>query len=95
MLLSHGGGFLPCAAYRFAGLTSTVLDPDRKTEDNHYLETYLDHTPGQAEAIDRGNAEVLFPRLARWPSRTALLAHEELRGACAYTPGATFPWRGP
>ncbi|MFJ9173494.1 hypothetical protein [Streptomyces sp. NPDC102360] len=28
------------------------------------LPTYPDSTPGQAEAIDRKGAEVLFPRLA-------------------------------
>lgn len=115
VILSHGGGFLPYAAYRFSGLTSTVVDPDRKAEDilrdlkrfyfdtalsaspsalpallafaepghvlygsdwpfapqnagtyyNEYLEAYPHYAPGQAEAIDRGNAEVLFPRLAR------------------------------
>ncbi|MBO3675252.1 amidohydrolase family protein [Streptomyces sp. NEAU-YJ-81] len=115
VILSHGGGFLPYAAYRFSGLTSTVVDREREAEDilrdlkrfyfdtalsaspsalpallafaepghvlygsdwpfapqdagtyyNHYLETYPDYTPGQAEAIDRGNAEALFPRLAR------------------------------
>ncbi|BBJ43912.1 amidohydrolase [Streptomyces antimycoticus] len=115
VILSHGGGFLPYAAYRFSGLTSTVVDRERNAEDilrdlkrfyfdtalsaspsalpallafaepghvlygsdwpfapqdagtyyNHYLETYPDYDPGQAEAIDRGNAEALFPRLVR------------------------------
>ncbi|MGW5126776.1 amidohydrolase family protein [Streptomyces sp. NPDC004069] len=115
VILSHGGGFLPYAAYRFSGLTSTVVDPDCEAEDvlrdlkrfyfdtalsaspsalpallafaepghvlygsdwpfapqeagtyyNHFLETYPDFTPGQVEAINRKNAEVLFPRLAR------------------------------
>ncbi|ASQ94578.1 amidohydrolase family protein [Streptomyces sp. 11-1-2] len=115
VILSHGGGFLPYAAYRFSGLTSTVVDREREAGDilrdlkrfyfdtalsaspsalpallafaepghvlygsdwpfapqdagtyyNHYLETYPDYAPGQAEAIDRGNAEALFPRLAR------------------------------
>ncbi|AQW50673.1 amidohydrolase family protein [Streptomyces violaceusniger] len=115
VILSHGGGFLPYAAYRFSGLTSTVVDREREAEDilrdlkrfyfdtalsaspsalpalltfaepghvlygsdwpfapqdagtyyNHYLETYPDYAPGQAEAIDRGNAEALFPRLVR------------------------------
>jgi predicted TIM-barrel fold metal-dependent hydrolase len=115
VILSHGGGFLPYAAYRFSGLTSTVVDRGREADDilrdmkrfyfdtalsaspsalpallafaepghvlygsdwpfapqeagsyyNHFLETYPDFTPGQAEAIDRGNAEALFPRLAR------------------------------
>ncbi|MFG2222471.1 amidohydrolase family protein [Streptomyces sp. NPDC048644] len=115
VILSHGGGFLPYAAYRFAGLTSTVTDTGRTADDvirdlkrfhfdtalaagpsalpallafaepghvlygsdwpfapqeagsyyNHFLETYPDFTPGQAEAINRGSAETLFPRLAR------------------------------
>ncbi|MFD0919479.1 amidohydrolase family protein [Saccharopolyspora rosea] len=114
-ILSHGGGFLPYAAYRFTGLTSTVVDPDRDADDmlrdlkrfyfdtalsaspsalpallafaepghvlygsdwpfaprnagsyyDHFLETYPDFSPGQAEATDRGSAETLFPRLAR------------------------------
>nr|WTB08001.1 amidohydrolase family protein [Streptomyces antimycoticus] len=38
---------------------------DAGTYYNHYLETYPDYAPGQAEAIDRGNAEALFPRLVR------------------------------
>ncbi|MFH9426519.1 amidohydrolase family protein [Streptomyces sp. NPDC017529] len=115
VILSHGGGFLPYAAYRFAGLTSTAIDRERKAEDilhdlkrfyfdtalsaspsalpallafaepghvlygsdwpfapqeagsyyNHFLQAYPDFTPGQAEAINRKNAEFLFPRLAR------------------------------
>ncbi len=115
VILSHGGGFLPYAAYRFTGLTSTVVDRERKAEDilrdlkrfyfdtalsaspsalpallafaepghilygsdwpfapheagsyyNHYLETYPDFAPGQADAINRKSAEILFPRLAR------------------------------
>jgi predicted TIM-barrel fold metal-dependent hydrolase len=115
VILSHGGGFLPYAAYRFSGLTSTVVDPSRDADDilrdlkrfyfdtalsaspsalpallafarpghvlygsdwpfapqeagtyyNHYLETYPDFIPGQAKAIERGNAEAVFPRLAR------------------------------
>jgi predicted TIM-barrel fold metal-dependent hydrolase len=114
VILSHGGGFLPYAAYRFSGLTATVVDPSRSAEEilrdlkrfyfdtalaaspsalpsllafaepghvlygsdwpfapeetgsyyNHYLETYPGYTPGQAEAINRGSAEALFPRLA-------------------------------
>ncbi|MFF0629449.1 amidohydrolase family protein [Streptomyces sp. NPDC004296] len=31
---------------------------------NHHLETYPDYTPGQADAINRTNAQALFPRLA-------------------------------
>ncbi|MFE6691860.1 amidohydrolase family protein [Streptomyces sp. NPDC057743] len=115
VILSHGGGFLPYAAYRFSGLAPLATDPDRPSDEvlrdlkrfyfdtalaaspsalpallafaepghvlygsdwpfapqeagsyyNHFLETYPDYAPGQAEAIDRGNAEVLFPRLAR------------------------------
>ncbi|MEU7051989.1 amidohydrolase family protein [Streptomyces eurythermus] len=115
VILSHGGGFLPYAAYRFTGLTSTVVDRERTAEDilrdlkrfyfdtalsaspsalpallafaepghvlygsdwpfapqetgsyyNHYLETYPDYAPGQADAIDRKNAEILFPPRAR------------------------------
>lgn len=114
VILSHGGGFLPYAAYRFSGLTSTAVNRDRTAEDvlrdlrrfyfdtalsaspsalpallafaepghvlygsdwpfapqeagsyyNAYLETYPDFAPGQADAIDRGSAEALFPRLA-------------------------------
>ncbi|MFF2807105.1 amidohydrolase family protein [Streptomyces sp. NPDC058000] len=114
VILFHGGGFLPYAAYRFSGLAPLAVDPDRNTEDvlrdlkrfyfdtalpaspsalpallafaepghvlygsdwpfapqdagsyyNHYLETYPDYTPGQADAINRTNAEALFPRLA-------------------------------
>jgi predicted TIM-barrel fold metal-dependent hydrolase len=115
VILSHGGGFLPYAAYRFSGLTPAVIDPNRTAEDvigdlkrfyfdtalsaspsalpallafaepghvlygsdwpfapqdvgtyyNHFLETYPGFAPGQAEAINRGSAEALFPRLAR------------------------------
>ncbi|MEV0264910.1 amidohydrolase family protein [Streptomyces sp. NPDC050617] len=115
VILSHGGGFLPYAAYRFSGLTSTALDTGRTAEDvigdlkrfyfdtalaaspsslpsllafaepghvlygsdwpfapqeagtyyNRFLETYPDFAPGQAEAINRGNAEALFPRFAQ------------------------------
>ncbi|MGW8380647.1 amidohydrolase family protein [Streptomyces sp. ODS28] len=115
VILSHGGGFLPYAAYRFAGLTSFAVDPERTPDDvldelrrfyfdtalsaspsalpsllafaapghvlygsdwpfapeeagsyyNQYLEGYEGFAPGQAEAVDRTNAEALFPRLAR------------------------------
>jgi predicted TIM-barrel fold metal-dependent hydrolase len=114
VILSHGGGFLPYAAYRFAGLTSTVVEPELKAEDilrdlkrfyfdtalsaspsalpallafaepghilygsdwpfapqeagryyNGFLETYPHYASGQAEAINRRNAQALFPRLA-------------------------------
>ncbi|MFF0967850.1 amidohydrolase family protein [Streptomyces sp. NPDC003703] len=115
VILSHGGGFLPYAAYRFSGLAPTVVNRERKADDilrdlkrfyfdtalsaspsalpsllafaepghilygsdwpfapqetgtyyNQFLETYPDFAPGQAAAVDRGNAEALFPRLAR------------------------------
>ncbi|MEW2502671.1 MULTISPECIES: amidohydrolase family protein [unclassified Amycolatopsis] len=114
VILSHGGGFLPYAAYRFSGLTSTVVDTTRDADDvirelkrfyfdtalsaspsalpallefaepghvlygsdwpfapeqagayyNRYLEQYPRFAEGEGAAIDRGNAEVLFPRLA-------------------------------
>jgi 6-methylsalicylate decarboxylase len=114
VILSHGGGFLPYAAYRFVGLTATVVDTSRTADSllrdfkrfyfdtaltstptalpsllafaepghvlygsdwpfapkeagtyyNHFLETYPGFAPGQAEAINRGNAEAMFPRLA-------------------------------
>ncbi|MEV7135959.1 amidohydrolase family protein [Arthrobacter sp. NPDC093128] len=114
VILSHGGGFLPFAAYRFSGL-KTMLDPSASPESvmvdlkrfyfdtalaaspsalpsllafaepghvlygsdwpfanetagtyfNGFLEEYEGFTDGQAFAIERGSAEVLFPRLAR------------------------------
>ncbi|MFB6532566.1 amidohydrolase family protein [Streptomyces noursei] len=114
VILSHGGGFLPYAAYRFSGLAPLAVDPDRDSDAvlrdlkrfyfdtalsaspsalpallafaepghvlygsdwpfapqeagtyyNTYLETYPDYAPGQADAINRTNAEALFPRLA-------------------------------
>ncbi len=115
VILSHGGGSLPYAAYRVSGLTSTALGLGRTAEDvirdlkrfyfdtalaaspsslpsllefaepghvlygsdwpfapqeagsyyDRFLDTYTGFAPGQAEAIDRGNAEALFPRFAR------------------------------
>lgn len=50
-ILSHGGGFLPYAAYRFSGLTSTVVDRERKAEDilrdlkRFYFDTALSASP--------------------------------------------------
>lgn len=114
VILSHGGGFLPYAAYRFAGLTATTVDRDRTTDDvladlkrfyfdtalaaspsalpallafaepghvlygsdwpfateqagtyyNRFLEKYDNFGVGDAESIDRGAAEILFPRLS-------------------------------
>jgi 6-methylsalicylate decarboxylase len=114
VILSHGGGFLPFAAYRFSGLR-TMLDMSASPESaivdlkrfyfdtalaaspsalpsllafaepghllygsdwpfanetagtyfNGFLEEYEGFTDGQAFAIERGSAEVLFPRLAR------------------------------
>ncbi|MBB4688679.1 amidohydrolase family protein [Amycolatopsis jiangsuensis] len=114
IVLAHGGGFLPYAAYRFSGLTSTSLDPSRDPDElirdftrfyfdtalsaspsalpsllafaepghvlygsdwpfapeaageyyNGFLESYPGFGEGGAHAVDRGNAEALFPRLA-------------------------------
>ena len=114
VILSHGGGFLPYAAYRFAALTATAVDPDRIAESviadlkrfyfdtalaaspsalpallafaepghvlygtdwpfaneragsyfNEFLDDYQHFSDGEAEGIERGSAEVLFPRLA-------------------------------
>lgn len=114
VILSHGGGFLPYAAYRFAGLEATTVDPNRSAESvltdlkrfyfdtalaaspsslpallafaepghvlygsdwpfaseqagsyfNGFLQDYHDLTPGRSADIERGSAEVLFPRLA-------------------------------
>ncbi|MFG3205335.1 amidohydrolase family protein [Streptomyces sp. NPDC048192] len=115
VILSHGGGFLPYAAYRFSGLTATVVDRSQNPDDiirdlkrfyfdtalsaspsalpallafaepghilygsdwpfapkeagtyyNQYLEAYPDLSPAQMHAINRANAEALFPRLQR------------------------------
>lgn len=115
VILSHGGGFLPYAAYRFAVLTSTTLDENRTAESllvdlkrfyfdtalasspsslpsllefaepghvlygsdwpfakeeagayfNGFLDSYEKFESGQAHALNRGNAEVLFPRLKK------------------------------
>lgn len=113
VILAHGGGFLPYAAYRFASLTATTVDTGC-TEDsvltamrrfyfdtalasspsslpsllefaapghvlygsdwpfanekagtyfNSFLETYDGFTTGQQHEVNRGAAEVLFPRL--------------------------------
>jgi predicted TIM-barrel fold metal-dependent hydrolase len=134
VILSHGGGFLPYAAYRFSGLTSTVVDTTREADDvigdlkrfyfdtalsaspsalpallafaepghvlygsdwpfapenagayyNRYLAEHPDFTEGQAEAIDRGNAEILFPRLAdQGSSLSILVSKTALRGSVA------------
>jgi predicted TIM-barrel fold metal-dependent hydrolase len=114
VILSHGGGFLPFAAYRFAGLIATTVDPDTSADSvirdlkrfyfdtalaaspsalpalqafaepghilygsdwpfaneeagtyfNGFLERYDGFGVGEAEAIERVSAEVLFPRLA-------------------------------
>lgn len=108
VILSHAGGFLPYAAYRFVGAAGfnpgvtaetmmedmrsfwfdTALssspsalpsllafaDPGRITygsdfpfaPSSHHFNQMLDEHPftaGERRAIDRGNAEVLFPRL--------------------------------
>jgi predicted TIM-barrel fold metal-dependent hydrolase len=113
VILSHGGGFLPFAAYRFSGLRTmldTTASPESAIVDlkrfyfdtalaaspsalpsllafaepghllygsdwpfanetagtyfNGFLEEYNGFSDGQAFAIERGSAEVLFPRLA-------------------------------
>lgn len=57
VILSHGGGFLPYAAYRFAGLTSTVVDRERKAEDllrdmrRFYFDTALSASPSALPAL--------------------------------------------
>ncbi|MEU5087798.1 amidohydrolase family protein [Streptomyces sp. NPDC021356] len=57
VILSHGGGFLPYAAYRFSGLTSTVVDPDRTAEDilrdlrRFYFDTALSASPSALPAL--------------------------------------------
>ncbi|MFF0739040.1 amidohydrolase family protein [Streptomyces sp. NPDC004111] len=58
VLLSHGGGFLPYAAFRFSGLTSTVVDRTRKAEDIlrdlkcFYFDTALFASPTPASPAD-------------------------------------------
>ncbi|MEK8174102.1 amidohydrolase family protein [Streptomyces sp. M19] len=112
VILSHGGGFLPYAAYRFSGVTPPSTPPSTRRTccgtssaststprcppvpapcppcwpspspamcstaatgpsprgDGHVLRPLPGDVPGlrpgQAEAIDRGSAEALFPRLA-------------------------------
>ncbi|MDJ1134255.1 amidohydrolase family protein [Streptomyces iconiensis] len=57
VILSHGGGFLPYAAYRFTGLTSTVVDRERKAEDilrdlkRFYFDTALSASPSALPAL--------------------------------------------
>jgi predicted TIM-barrel fold metal-dependent hydrolase len=115
VILSHGGGFVPYAAYRFSALTSMLFDPSHDGEQilrdlkrfyfdtalasspsslpsllafaepdhvlygsdwpfapeqvgtvfNHHLDTYRYADEGHHAAINRGNAEILFPRLSR------------------------------
>ncbi|MFT0846842.1 amidohydrolase family protein [Actinomycetaceae bacterium L2_0104] len=112
VILSHGGGFLPYAAYRFVSVV-TALDENRSPESvlaelklfyfdtalaaspsslpsllafaepghilygsdwpfasiragsyfNSFLESYESFDDGESAAIERGNAEALFPRL--------------------------------
>jgi predicted TIM-barrel fold metal-dependent hydrolase len=113
VILSHGGGFLPYADYRFttaapfnAGITAegmiadmkrfyfdtalsstpselpsllTFADPTHITfgsdfpfaPNSHQFNAWLDDHPlteQQRRAINRGNAEILFPRLAPKPT---------------------------
>ncbi|QWF77752.1 amidohydrolase family protein [Amycolatopsis sp. CA-230715] len=57
VVLSHGGGFLPYAAYRFAGLTATVVDPGRDAEQIlrglkwFYFDTALSASPSALPAL--------------------------------------------
>lgn len=56
VILSHGGGFLPYAAYRFSGLASTV-DRERNAEDllrdlkRFYFDTALSASPSALPAL--------------------------------------------
>ncbi|MBC2592441.1 amidohydrolase family protein [Rhodococcus aetherivorans] len=117
VILSHGGGFLPYAAYRFTGAAAfhEGITPEGILEDlrKFYFDTALSSTPASLPsltafadpthitygsdypfapstrqfnemldhseldeatkaAINRGNAELLFPRLARSATRTTL-----------------------
>jgi 6-methylsalicylate decarboxylase len=115
IILSHGGGFVPYAAYRFSTLATTLFglahDDEQVLNDlkrfyfdtalaaspsslpsllafaepghilygsdwpfapessgavfNAYLDTHQYSEQGQREAINRGNGEVVFPRLAQ------------------------------
>ncbi|MGW1836168.1 amidohydrolase family protein [Streptomyces sp. NPDC002067] len=57
VILSHGGGFLPYAAYRFSGLTSTVVDRERPAEDvlrdlkRFHFDTALSASPSALPAL--------------------------------------------
>lgn len=57
VVLAHGGGFLPYAAYRFAGLTETTLDPDRSADSvvadlkRFYFDTALSASPSALPAL--------------------------------------------
>jgi 6-methylsalicylate decarboxylase len=57
IILSHGGGFLPYAAYRFAGLTATTLDPDRTADSvlgdlkRFYFDTALAASPSALPSL--------------------------------------------
>ena len=113
VILAHGGGFVPYAAYRFSTLSAGVYDTSQNAEQvirdfkrfyydtalsssrsslpsllafaepghvlygsdwpfapesvgswfNHELQTYAFRDDGDAAAIDRASAELLFPRL--------------------------------
>ncbi|WP_307835269.1 amidohydrolase family protein [Streptomyces adelaidensis] len=74
LALPHAGGFLPHAAHRFAlaarlptGATSD--GPGGTPEDwgsgfDTALDEYPHWEPGRLHAVNRGNAELLIPRLA-------------------------------
>ncbi|MFE6904434.1 amidohydrolase family protein [Streptomyces sp. NPDC057717] len=57
VILAHGGGFLPYAAYRFAGLTSMVVDKGRDADDiltdlkRFYFDTALSASPSALPAL--------------------------------------------
>jgi predicted TIM-barrel fold metal-dependent hydrolase len=57
VILSHGGGFLPYAAYRFAGLTATTVDPARSADSvirdfkRFYFDTALAASPSALPAL--------------------------------------------
>ena len=122
VILSHGGGFLPYAAYRFAGLTATMVDTSRNADElitefrRFYFDTALSATPAALPALlafaepghvlygsdwpfappksastttttwrptpatlpatNRGNAENLFPRLAKQRPQVTEVAAE-------------------
>ncbi|GAA3573130.1 amidohydrolase family protein [Amycolatopsis ultiminotia] len=57
IILAHGGGFLPYAAYRFSGLTSISLDPDQDADElirdfkRFYFDTALSASPSALPSL--------------------------------------------